>query len=81
MTAHHAPVEGQFKIAPETIAASIAYALSLPNDAVVAELAPIRTAYENLDDDEVARYLPPFRPSNRLDPDNPPYLNKVTSTL
>lgn len=30
--------EGQFKISPQAIAASAAYALSLPNDAVVAEL-------------------------------------------
>ena len=33
------PPEGQFKIAPETIAESIAFALSLPNEAVVAEIA------------------------------------------
>ncbi len=30
--------EGQFKIAPETIAETVAYALSLPNEAVVAEI-------------------------------------------
>lgn len=30
--------EGQFKIAPETIAETVAYALSLPNEASVAEL-------------------------------------------
>ena len=30
--------EGQFRIAPETIAETAAYALSLPNDAVVAEI-------------------------------------------
>lgn len=30
--------EGEFKISPQAIAASAAYALSLPNDAVVAEL-------------------------------------------
>jgi len=47
MTAHHAAVEGQFKIAPETIAASIAYALSLPNEAVVAELL-INSRFEPL---------------------------------
>lgn len=38
MTAANTPGPGQFKIAPETIAASIAYALALPNEAVVAEL-------------------------------------------
>lgn len=38
MTAHAQPGAGQFKIAPETIAESVAYALSLPNEAVVAEL-------------------------------------------
>lgn len=38
MTAGSTPSAGQFKIAPQTIAASIAYALALPNDAVVAEL-------------------------------------------
>ncbi|MFK7945403.1 MAG: SDR family oxidoreductase [Paracoccaceae bacterium] len=38
MVAHATPAEGQFKIAPETVAHSVAYALSLPNDAVVAEL-------------------------------------------
>jgi NAD(P)-dependent dehydrogenase (short-subunit alcohol dehydrogenase family) len=38
MTAGHTPAAGQFKIAPQTIAASIAYALALPNEAVVAEL-------------------------------------------
>ena len=30
--------EGQFKIDPETIAETVAYALSLPNNAVVAEI-------------------------------------------
>lgn len=38
MTAGLTPAAGQFKIAPHTIAASIAYALALPNEAVVAEL-------------------------------------------
>ena len=38
MTAHFAPGPDQFKIAPQTIAESVAYALSLPNEAVVAEL-------------------------------------------
>lgn len=37
--------DGQFKIAPETIAETIAYALSLPNDAVVAEIL-INSRYE-----------------------------------
>ena len=47
MTAHHAAAAGQFKIAPQTIAASIAYALSLPNEAVVAELL-INSRFEPL---------------------------------
>ena len=47
MTTQHTPSEGQFKIAPETIAASIAYALSLPNEAVVAELL-INSRFEPL---------------------------------
>jgi len=38
MTEGRDPGPGRFKIAPQTIAASAAYALSLPNDAVVAEL-------------------------------------------
>ncbi len=38
MVAHVDPPEGQFKIAPAAIAATIAYALSLPNDASVAEI-------------------------------------------
>lgn len=38
MVAHVDLAEGQFKIAPETIAETIAYALSIPNDAVVAEI-------------------------------------------
>ena len=38
MVAHASVSEGQFKIAPETIAHSVAYALALPNEAVVAEL-------------------------------------------
>lgn len=38
MTAHIHVTEGQFKIAPETIAETIAYALGLPNSAVVAEI-------------------------------------------
>jgi len=38
MTDGRDPGPGRFKIAPETIAASAAYALSLPNEAVVAEL-------------------------------------------
>lgn len=32
------PPEGQFKMAPDAIAATVAYALSLPNDASVAEI-------------------------------------------
>ena len=38
MTAKIAVLEGQFKIEPETIAETVAYALSLPNSAVVAEI-------------------------------------------
>lgn len=38
MTAHIAPPEGQFKIEPDAIAESVAYALSLPNSASVAEI-------------------------------------------
>lgn len=38
MVAHVDVAEGQFKIAPETIAETIAYALTVPNDAVVAEI-------------------------------------------
>ena len=38
MVADVEPPEGQFKIAPDTIAETVAYALSLPNEAVVAEI-------------------------------------------
>ena len=38
MVANVEPPEGQFKIAPDTIAETVAYALSLPNEAVVAEI-------------------------------------------
>lgn len=38
MVANVSTPEGEFKISPEAIAASAAYALSLPNDATVAEL-------------------------------------------
>ncbi len=38
MTDHVSAPEGSFKIAPETIGESVAYALALPNEAVVAEL-------------------------------------------
>jgi NADP-dependent 3-hydroxy acid dehydrogenase YdfG len=38
MVADFQPPAGQFKIDPETIAETVAYALSLPNDAVVAEI-------------------------------------------
>ena len=38
MTSHITAPEGQFKIPPETIAETIAYALALPNEAVVAEI-------------------------------------------
>lgn len=38
MVAHVTTGDGQFKIAPETIAETTAYALSLPNEAVVAEI-------------------------------------------
>ncbi len=38
MVAHRETPAGDFKIEPETIAASMAYLLSLPNSAVVAEL-------------------------------------------
>ena len=37
--------EGQFKIEPEAIAESVAYALSLPNNASVAELL-VNSRYE-----------------------------------
>ena len=32
------PLDGEFKIAPETVANTVGYALSLPNEAVVAEI-------------------------------------------
>jgi NADP-dependent 3-hydroxy acid dehydrogenase YdfG len=38
MVADVEPPEGQFKIAPDTIAETVAYALNLPNEAVVAEI-------------------------------------------
>lgn len=38
MVAHVDVAKGQFKIAPETIAETVSYALSIPNDAVVAEI-------------------------------------------
>ncbi|MEZ5653351.1 MAG: SDR family NAD(P)-dependent oxidoreductase [Burkholderiaceae bacterium] len=38
MTAGVTPPAGQFMIQPETIAATVAYALSLPNEAAVAEI-------------------------------------------
>lgn len=38
MTAAVTPGAGQFKIPPQTIAATVAYALSLPNEAAVAEI-------------------------------------------
>lgn len=38
MVADVTPDPGQFKIAPETIAETVAYALSLPNESVVAEI-------------------------------------------
>jgi len=38
MTKGITPPEGQFKMAPDAIAATVAYALSLPNDATVAEI-------------------------------------------
>jgi len=38
MTANVQTPEGQFMIQPETIGATVAYALSLPNEAVVAEI-------------------------------------------
>jgi NADP-dependent 3-hydroxy acid dehydrogenase YdfG len=38
MVAHRQTPEGEFKIEPEAIARSVAYLLSLPNDASVAEL-------------------------------------------
>jgi NADP-dependent 3-hydroxy acid dehydrogenase YdfG len=38
MTAANAVPEGQFKIAPDTIAETVAYALALPNEAAVAEI-------------------------------------------
>lgn len=45
MTAEIAAPEGQFKIEPETIAETVAYALSLPNSAVVAEIL-VNSRYE-----------------------------------
>ena len=38
MVAHVSPPDGEYKISPQAIAASAGYALSLPNDASVAEL-------------------------------------------
>lgn len=38
MVSHFNVAEGQFKIAPDTIAETVSYALSLPNEAVVAEI-------------------------------------------
>lgn len=38
MVAHASVADGQFKIDPDTIAETVGYALSLPNDAVVAEI-------------------------------------------
>ncbi|MEM9138868.1 MAG: SDR family NAD(P)-dependent oxidoreductase [Pseudomonadota bacterium] len=38
MVEHVTVADGQFKIAPDTIAETIAYALALPNEAVVAEI-------------------------------------------
>ena len=45
MTEHALIPTDQFKIAPETIAETIAYALSLPNNAVVAEIL-VNSRYE-----------------------------------
>ena len=45
MVEHVAVPEGQFKIEPEAIAESVAYALSLPNNASVAELL-VNSRYE-----------------------------------
>ena len=45
MVEHVTVPEGQFKIEPEAIAATIAYALSLPNNASVAELL-VNSRYE-----------------------------------
>lgn len=47
MTSHVSAPEGQFKIAPETIAEAIAYAISLPNEATVAEIA-LNSRFEHL---------------------------------
>ena len=45
MTEHTATPPNQFKLEPETIAATIGYALSLPNSAVVAEIL-VNSRYE-----------------------------------
>ncbi|WP_193181786.1 SDR family oxidoreductase [Nisaea sediminum] len=45
MTEHIPAPEGQFKIEPETIAETVAYALSLPNSATVAEIL-VNSRYE-----------------------------------
>ena len=47
MTEHISPPPDQFMIAPETIAATVTYALSLPNDAVVAEIL-VNSRYETM---------------------------------
>ena len=47
MVEHVEAPEGQFKIEPETVAASIAYALSLPNSASVAEVL-INSRFETM---------------------------------
>ena len=47
MTDHVSAPHGQFKLEPETIAETIAYALSLPNSAVVAEIL-VNSRYEPL---------------------------------
>ena len=45
MVEHVSVPEGQFKIEPEAIAESVAYALSLPNNASVAEVL-VNSRYE-----------------------------------
>lgn len=47
MTTHVTPPAGQFKIAPETIADAVAYAIAQPNESVVAEVL-VNSRFEHL---------------------------------
>lgn len=47
MVAHVETPQDQFKIAPDTIAQTVAYALALPNEAVVAEIR-VNSRYETM---------------------------------